>query len=130
MANAEAVEKEDQAPKLRLLTGGKGPVDPKNVNWLSTYISGTIFLCRKRSYPGEDLDVWEILYTWGSVALLFRNDGTENGFRKYVATDRFSQLYEPVEIIFISNEEFWNKQKQLREQNNDEEQRDRADQPD
>ena len=52
MTNAEEVEeqelRETKYPKLRVLTGGKGPPEDNGpgVNWLSDLAKGTMFICR------------------------------------------------------------------------------------
>jgi hypothetical protein len=99
MNAAEAVEKEVKGPKLRLLTGGKGPpIDISNPNWLSSLNVGSVFSCRKKGQKEN--------YALMLLQLMFKHDITyiiSDGLNTnpYSSVDHreFSKIYELVEII-------------------------------
>lgn len=62
----EEVLRATQYPKLRVLTGGKGPPEPPKDtgdNWLSLLEVGTVFACRQ----GEKTVDWEEYYLIGKI---------------------------------------------------------------
>jgi hypothetical protein len=75
MSVAEDIEedtlKPTKYPKLRVLTGGKGPPEPPKTghNWLSTLEKGTIFICRANDKQ-VDFELYLLLYKSDTFALI------------------------------------------------------------
>jgi len=75
MSVAEDIETEElratKYPKLRVLTGGKGPPEPPvtSPNWLSTLKRGTVFICRANDKQ-VDYELYFMLYKSDSFCLI------------------------------------------------------------
>lgn len=87
---------ENKEPRLKLVEGTKGPIDP---NWLRLLPAGSVFSCRPKDYSGFQLETYEIdshlerttnLAFWNAVGL---------GSTLVVDSLRFSTLMECVELL-------------------------------
>jgi hypothetical protein len=85
-------------PKLKLITGGKGPVDPPGHNWLADLDTGTVFLGKMRKMDTFELTQYRIKFKFIKSALL----GAllpERMVEFYVDMKQFSKDIELIEII-------------------------------
>lgn len=92
----EQQKEHDNVTELRLVPGGKPPVD--EANWLANLPRGTHFLWKKRS-PLNDIQVSRavILYHFEKATLLLDNLNQEVFF--CVDTAAFSSVYRLLEVI-------------------------------
>lgn len=93
-----------QYPKLRVLTGGKGPPEPPDdgVNWLAEYVVGTTFVARHRSSKEVDLNLYLVVFKSlpGVILLQWQlPDGKVLDY--YVDPERFSKQFVSPTILGI-----------------------------
>lgn len=99
------------APKLRLLQGGKGPPDDprEGHNWLAELDVGTTFTCRDKRSQEVDLNLYHVVFKSGEDVILLAwrlPDGKMLDY--YVDPKRFSKKNEHLTILGkqpVSNEE-------------------------
>ncbi len=94
-----------QQPKLKLITGGKGP--PTNPDWLSNLNEGDIFLARhhKQAEQNFELNIFRVMMKTGkSVKLMIQLVDTDQLFR-WVDPKVFSREMIFQEVIGNANDE-------------------------
>lgn len=97
MNTAEDIEelRETKYPKLRVLTGGKGPSEPpKEGNWLAELAEGTTFVARDRNTKDVDNNLYHVLFRALPEIMLLKwelPDGKLLDF--YVDPERFSNKF-------------------------------------
>lgn len=85
-----------QYPKLRVLTGGKGPPEPPDdgVNWLAEYVVGTTFVARHRNSKEVDFNLYHVLFkSLPGVVLLKWELPDGKMLDYYVDPQRFSKQF-------------------------------------
>lgn len=89
------------APKLRLLQGGKGPSEPPgdSHDWLSELDVGTTFTCRSKQSQEVDLNLYHIQFKNNDVILLVWRLPDGKMLDYYVDPKRFSKKNEHVTIL-------------------------------
>jgi hypothetical protein len=84
-------------PKLRLLTGGKGPPDnPIGKNWLRELPQHTVFLCQERTEKIA-VQLWFIVFKFTNAILLGSNVNQE--IKVIVNDEEFCKRHTLLEII-------------------------------
>ena len=94
-------EEVNDRPLLKVIEGGKPPVDP---NWLRQLEPGSVFVCRPRNLNKtiHTLDQYHVTYHGGRSTLLYHNlNGMIN--EEPVDNMRFSVNMELIEVIGNSN---------------------------
>lgn len=83
-------------PRLRLITGGKGPPDSGGDDWLSPLKKGAVFACKEKRNP-VDLILYGISFKHTKTIVLF--DALGLGPPKPVDPVEFSKKYLLHEVI-------------------------------
>lgn len=91
-------------PKLKLITGGKGPIDPPGHDWVQDLEVGTIFLAKLRKMDTFELTQYKLLYKFTKCALV-RASLPEREINFYIESKTFSKEVELIEVIGIETEE-------------------------
>lgn len=108
---------EENKPRLTLVEGGKMTenINPDE-NWLANLPRGAVFLYRPYGTRRVILNIRQILFHWGEVALLSASTGDETPpTLEYVDTKLFSNVNEHVKTIYIAPTE----EELQKEQDND-----------
>jgi len=99
--------RETQYPKLRVLTGGKGPPEPPPVNnWLAELAVGTTFVARERTMKQQlDYNLYHVLFKdLPKVMLLTWKLPDGKLLDCYVDPQRFSNRMELGVVLGIETE--------------------------
>jgi len=110
MTNAEELDEEElrptRYPRLRLLTGGKGPPEPpdgSSDNWLAEYDIGTTFVARHRNSKEVDYNLYYVLFKNLPEVVMLKwqlPDGKVLDY--YVDPERFSKMFEDHVILGVN----------------------------
>jgi hypothetical protein len=88
-------------PKLKLLTGGKGP---PGHDWLMDLDKGSVFLARPKDHKGFELTQYRLRFKFTKTALI-RAYLPEREFSFYVDTKRFSTDMDLVELVDVEEDD-------------------------
>lgn len=103
----EEVVKVEKYPKLRLLTGGKGPPeDTSGENWLADLERGTTFVARDKNSKEVDYNHYFVLFKSLPKVVLLKwvlPDGKLLDF--YVDPVRFSKKFGDYEVLGVDKQE-------------------------
>lgn len=83
-------------PKLRLITGGKGPPTTSGNNWLQDLQKGAVFTCKRKGMTGE-LELLIIAFKHTKTIVLV--DGLNGAPRRAVDPSEFCKQYDWFETI-------------------------------
>ncbi len=92
----ENIEEEKIMPKLRLITGGKGPPTATGVNWLKDLKKGAVFTCKRKGMTCE-LELLIVAFKHDKTIVLV--DGLNGAPRRAVDPSEFCKQYDWFETI-------------------------------
>lgn len=108
MSVAEDIEERElrvtKYPKLRVLTGGKGPPEPPKTghNWLSEQVKGTVFLCRANDKQ-VDFELYLMLFNSEKFCLIQWQMPDGKVWDRRVDPSLFSNTHRDFEVLQVYN---------------------------
>lgn len=91
-------------PKLRVLTGGKGPPEPpeEGVNWLADLIPGTTFVARHQNSKEVDWNVYHVVFSHLPEVMFLKWELPDGKLLDYyVDPGRFSRKFKDWVVLGI-----------------------------
>lgn len=94
-------EEVPMAPKLQLITGGKGTTPPTGENWLSNLNKGTAFACKEK---GNTKQIFIYIISFKHTKTVVLVNAIENNERFAVDPEDFCKRYSLFEILGIEDD--------------------------
>lgn len=93
-------------PRFRILTGGKGPPELPEKNWLADLVPGTTFVARDRNSKEVDSNLYHVLFISLPEVVLLKWELPDGKLLDYyVDPERFSKRFELRKILGIIKQE-------------------------